>query len=168
MVRAGLRRFARASFGGQRPNLAGPIWRASASLSAMLRQARKSTIIWFLLAGLGHHPDIQSQQVGRDNILSLVAVGRWLTLTSEPTTVARFPESLTGNWREVLPFSMVWSPRNDNPLHAAGRGMARAMGRSAISRPLPKDEAGAKSIRIRDRHWFIRRSFSISYSSDFR
>ena len=91
------------------------------------------------LAGLGHHPDIQSQQVGRDNILSLVAVGRWLTLTSEATTVAQFPgiayRQLAG---EVLPFSMVWSPRNDNPACRRLLSMARAMGRrSAISRPLP-------------------------------
>lgn len=91
------------------------------------------------LAGLGHHPDIQSQQVGRDNILSLVAVGRGLTLTSEATTLAQFPgviyRCLAG---DVLPFSMVWSPRNDNPACRRLLSMARAMGRrSAISRPLP-------------------------------
>jgi len=89
------------------------------------------------LAGLGHHPDIQSQQVGRDNILSLVAVGRGLTLTSEATTVAQVPgviyRRLAG---EVLPFSMVWSTRNDNPACRRLLSMARAMNRrSATSRP---------------------------------
>lgn len=89
------------------------------------------------LADLGHHPDIQSQQVGRDNILSLVAVGRGLTLTSEATTVAQFPgviyRPLAG---EVLPFSMVWSIRNDNPACRRLMSMARAMGRrSTMSRP---------------------------------
>ena len=69
------------------------------------------------LAGPGHHPDIQSQHVGRDNILSLVAVGRGLTLTSEATTVGQFPGIAYRQLaNEVLPFSMVWSGRNDNPV----------------------------------------------------
>ena len=89
------------------------------------------------LADLGLHPDIQSQQVGRDNILSLVAVGRGLTLTSEATTVAQFPgviyKRLAG---EVLPFSMVWSNRNDNPACRRLLSMARSMSRiSAVSHP---------------------------------
>lgn len=43
------------------------------------------------LADLGHHPEIQPQYVGRDNLLPLIAVGRGLTLTSEATTAVRFP-----------------------------------------------------------------------------
>jgi DNA-binding transcriptional LysR family regulator len=43
------------------------------------------------LATLGRHPEISVQSVGRDNLLSLVAIGRGLTLTSEATTVAQFP-----------------------------------------------------------------------------
>ena len=62
------------------------------------------------LAGLGHHPDIHSQHVGRDNILSLVALGRGLTLTSEATTGAQFPGIIYREIAdEILPFSMVWS-----------------------------------------------------------
>ena len=84
------------------------------------------------LAGLGHRLDIQSQQVGRDNILSLVALGRGLTLTSEATTVAQFPgiayRELAG---EVLPFSMVWSAQNDNPACRRLLSLARAMAGSA-------------------------------------
>ena len=83
------------------------------------------------LAGLGSHPEIHSQQVGRDNILSLVAVGRGLTLTSEATTVAQFPgityRQLAG---EVLPFSMVWSARNDNPACRRLLSLARTIGRN--------------------------------------
>lgn len=86
------------------------------------------------LAGLGCHPDIQSQQVGRDNILSLVAVGRRLTLTSEATTVARFPgviyRRLAG---EVLPFSMIWSSRNDNPASRRLLSMARSKSRRSAA-----------------------------------
>lgn len=68
------------------------------------------------LADLGRHPEIEVQQIGRDNLLQLVALGRGLTLVSEAMTVAQFPgisyRPIAG---EVLPFSAVWSPRNDNP-----------------------------------------------------
>ena len=80
------------------------------------------------LAGLGRKVDIQTQQVGRDNILSLVAVGHGLTLTSEATTGAQFPgityRTLAG---EVLPFSMVWSAQNDNPACRRLLSLARVM-----------------------------------------
>lgn len=86
------------------------------------------------LAGLGRKVEIQTQQVGRDNILSLVAVGQGLTLTSEATTGAQFPgityRELAG---EILPFSMVWSAINDNPacrrLLSLARSMTSAAGR---------------------------------------
>ncbi|WP_218578582.1 LysR family transcriptional regulator [Vineibacter terrae] len=86
------------------------------------------------LAALGHHPDIQLQFVGRDNMLSLVAVGRGLTLTSEATTVARFPGIVYRPVAdEILPFSAVWSPRNDNPACRRLLSLARSMSRSAAA-----------------------------------
>ena len=84
------------------------------------------------LSDLGRHPDIQFQKVGRDNLLSLVALGRGLTLTSEATIGAQFRgivyRQLAG---EVLPFSVVWSARNDNPASRRLLSMARAVSRSA-------------------------------------
>ena len=84
------------------------------------------------LGKLGHHPEIHCQYVGRDNMLSLVAVGRGLTLTSEATTVAQFPgityRRMAG---EVLPFSAVWSARNDNPACRRLLSLARSIARSA-------------------------------------
>jgi len=83
------------------------------------------------LAGLGRHPEIHAQCVGRDNLLSLVAIGRGLTLTSEATTVAQFPRvSYRPIANEILPFSAVWSPRNDNPACRRLLSLARAMARS--------------------------------------
>lgn len=83
------------------------------------------------LSDLGSHPDIQSHHVGRDNMLSLVAVGRGITLTSEATIAAKFPgityRRLTG---EVLPFSMVWSARNDNPACRRLLSLARTLGQT--------------------------------------
>lgn len=82
------------------------------------------------LAGLGRHINIQSQQVGRDNILSLVALGHGLTLTSEATTGAQFPGIIYRELAdEILPFCMVWSAQNDNPACRRLLSLARSMAR---------------------------------------
>ena len=65
---------------------------------------------------------------GRDHILSLVALGRGLTLTSEATTVAQFPGITYRELAdEVLPFSMVWSAQNDNPASRRLLSLARSL-----------------------------------------
>ena len=80
------------------------------------------------LADLGRHPEIHQQCVGRDNLMRLVALGRGLTVTSEATTAAQFPgvvfRPIEG---EILPFSAVWSPRNDNPAFHSLLELARSM-----------------------------------------
>jgi DNA-binding transcriptional LysR family regulator len=79
------------------------------------------------LSDLGQYPDVQRQNVGRDNLMSLVAIGRGLTLTSEATTSTSFHgvvyRPVAG---ETLPFSAVWSPQNDNPALRRLLSMARA------------------------------------------
>lgn len=99
------------------------------------------------LADLGHHPDIELQAVGRDNLLPLVALGRGLTLTSEATTGAQFPgviyRPIVG---ESLPFSAVWSPGNDNPSMRRLLSMARAMAgghKQMNGRAVPPPSAGS-------------------------
>lgn len=86
------------------------------------------------LADLGHHPCIQRCKLGRHNLLSLVALGYGLTITSEATTALSIPgivyRSITG---EVVPFSAVWSPRNDNPALRRLLSMARTMSNAAAS-----------------------------------
>lgn len=83
------------------------------------------------LADLGHHPDIRRQGVGRDNLFPLVALGKGLTLTSEATTAAMFPgiiyRPIAG---EVLPFSAVWSPKNDNPALRRLLSLAKSLSKS--------------------------------------
>ncbi len=87
------------------------------------------------LAELGHHPQIEPQCVGRDNLLPLVAFGRGLTVTSESTTAACFPgvayRPIEG---ERLPFCAVWSPRNDNPAFRRLLSLAKHLSKSRISR----------------------------------
>jgi len=60
------------------------------------------------LAKLGYHPLIHARFVGRDNLLSLVAVGRGLTLISEASTAAQFPGIVyRPGADETLPFCAV-------------------------------------------------------------
>lgn len=84
------------------------------------------------LANLGRHPNIHPQNVGRDVLLSMVAVGRGLTVVSEAATGAQFPgviyRPIVG---EVLPFSAVWSRKNDNPACRRFLSLARTLSRSA-------------------------------------
>lgn len=83
------------------------------------------------LADLGHHPQIHEQLVGRDILLSLVAVGWGLTLTSEATTGAQIPGIVYRPIAsEVLPFSAIWSPKNDNPACRRLLSLARSMART--------------------------------------
>lgn len=86
------------------------------------------------LAELGRHPEIHTQYVGRDNLLSLVAIGRGLTVMSEAGTAAQFPGTVYRQLMdEVLPFCAVWSPRNDNPAWRRLLSLARSMSRSAAA-----------------------------------
>lgn len=82
------------------------------------------------VADLGHHPRIQLQFVGRDNLLTLVAIGSGLTVMSEAATAAHVPgicyRPIVG---EVLPFNGVWSPKNDNPALRRFISTAKTMAR---------------------------------------
>lgn len=87
------------------------------------------------LSNLGRYPEVHRQNVGRDNLMSLVAIGLGLTLTSEATTSTSFHglvyRPIEG---ETLPFSAVWSPMNDNP--ALRRLLSMARTRRSIGHPV--------------------------------
>ena len=79
------------------------------------------------LADLSCHPDIHVQSVSRDNLLSLVAIGRGLTVVSEAMTATNYPGLVFRPIKgERLPFSAIWSPNNDNPAFRRFLSMARA------------------------------------------
>lgn len=85
------------------------------------------------LASLGCHPDIQPQFVGRDNLLSLVAVGRGLTLVSEATVATQMPGiTYRPIANDILSFSAIWSKKNDNPAFRRLLSLAKEMSRSLI------------------------------------
>lgn len=82
------------------------------------------------LAELEHHPNVEQYAVGRDNLLQLVALGRGLTLTNEATIATVFPDVVFRPLgTDKLPFSAIWSSKNDNPafrrLMSAARSLAR-------------------------------------------
>ena len=96
------------------------------------------------LAELGRHPEVHAQYVGRDNLLSMVAVGRGLTLTSEATTGAQIPGiSYRPIADEVLPFSGVWSSRNDNPACRQFLSLARSMAQAGKA---PLDSSALRPV----------------------
>lgn len=69
------------------------------------------------LANLGHTPKVTRYEVGRENLMHMVALGFGLTLTSEATVATAFPglRFVPVQGEDPLPFSAVWSPGNDNP-----------------------------------------------------
>lgn len=80
------------------------------------------------LSELGHRPNIDRRDVGRDNLMHLVAIGQGLTLTSEATTATAFPGIVYRPLAdETLPFSAIWSPRNDNPAFRRFLSLAKSM-----------------------------------------
>lgn len=90
------------------------------------------------LADLGRHPGVERHAVGRDNLLNLVAMNQGLTLQSEATMGSQFPgviyRPLHG---EVLPFSAIWSPENDNPALRRLLSLARTMSRNLNAITVP-------------------------------
>lgn len=108
------------------------------------------------LPKLGQHLEVHRHNVGRDNLLSLVAIGCGLALTSEATTSACFRglvyRPIAG---ETLPFSAVWSPNNDNPALRRLLSMARAQRKvfktSETPPVLPTSPLTAAPWRTRDR-----------------
>lgn len=86
------------------------------------------------LGDLGRHPSIVRQSVGRDNLLPLVALGQGLTLVSEAAKGARFRGVAYRPIRgALLPFSAIWSVKNDNPALRRFLSLARTMSRSALA-----------------------------------
>lgn len=70
------------------------------------------------IAELGHHPSVVRYEVGRENLMHLVALGLGISLTSEATIATRYPSIVfrpIASPADVLPFSAVWCSENDNP-----------------------------------------------------
>jgi len=107
------------------------------------------------VGSLGHHPRIEPQFVGRDNLLTMVGLGAGLTLTSEATIATQIPgicyRPIEG---ESLPFNGVWSPKNDNPALRRFISIAKVQSKrravTSMNRPYPAP-SGDGPLQNRDR-----------------
>lgn len=96
------------------------------------------------LAGLGHRPSVERCAVYRDNLMQLVALGRGLSLTSEATTAASFPGVVYRPLvTDELPFSAIWSLRNDNPALRRLISLAKTLASKRQRQVRPRDSATA-------------------------
>lgn len=89
------------------------------------------------LSGLGSSPMVDEQSVGRDTLLSMVGLGFGVTLASSAETAIHYPNvSFVQVRGEKLPFSLAWSPANDNPALRRFLSDARALSRRWHGGPL--------------------------------
>ena len=69
------------------------------------------------LADLGRHPDVAQIPVQRETLLGLVGLGLGLSLVGEGEAGVTYPGVVFRPLdQEELPFSIVWSAQNDNPV----------------------------------------------------
>lgn len=88
------------------------------------------------LSGLGSSPLVEEQAVGRDTLLSMVGLGFGVTLASSAETAINYPNvSFVQVRGEQLPFSLVWSPTNDNPALRRFLSDARLLSRRWAAAP---------------------------------
>ncbi len=65
---------------------------------------------------LGNSPSIRMIDVGRDALMHCVGLGMGVTISTSADTAIRYPGvAFVEIGDERLPFSAIWSPRNDNP-----------------------------------------------------
>jgi hypothetical protein len=107
------------------------------------------------LGDLGHAPSVERHDVSAHNLMSLIAIGRGLTLTCEATTAAQFPGVVDRPLAdELLPFYALWSPRNDNPALRRLLSLARTMSErcrlSAMTRSAANPSAGPAPASAHD------------------
>lgn len=96
------------------------------------------TYDWIIarLSGLGSSPLVEEQAVGRDTLLSMVGLGFGVTLASSAETAIKYPNvSFVQVVGEQLPFSLVWSPANDNPALRRFLSDARTLSRRWLAAP---------------------------------
>jgi DNA-binding transcriptional LysR family regulator len=83
-------------------------------------------------------PSVEKVDVGRENLMHLVALGRGVGLTSEATAGTSFRDvvfrPIAGD-DELLQFCAVWSNDNDNPALRRFLSLARTMAKRRLKRP---------------------------------
>jgi DNA-binding transcriptional LysR family regulator len=117
-------------------------WEALRNEDFVLRQSDPGATIQDYvikrLADLGYRPSVQRFDVGRETSIHLVALGLGVSLTSEATTATSFPgvefRPIAGG-TDVIPFSGVWSSKNDNPAFRRFLSLARILAKNGKDAP---------------------------------
>lgn len=98
------------------------------------------------MANLGVRSGIESYRVGRDTLMQIVSFGRGVTLIGEATIATKFPGVAYRRLKdERLPFSAVWSPKNDNPAWRRMLSLARSASRRNGIRSSEAAKVGRRS-----------------------
>lgn len=96
------------------------------------------------LSALGLHPIIEPRPVRRDGLMALVGLGRGVSLVGAAEAGVTYPgvafRPLAG---EMLPFSAVWSERNDNPVLRRFLSLSRAHLKTLVRETAPTSLEGA-------------------------
>ena len=99
------------------------------------------------LSALGLHPIIEPRPVRRDGLMALVGLGRGVSLVGAAEAGVIYPgvafRPLAG---EMLPFSAVWSERNDNPVLRRFLSLSRAHLKTLVRETAPT-AAGSSAER---------------------
>ena len=93
------------------------------------------------VAELGHSPSVERYGVGRETLMHLVALGFGISFISEAGTAACYPEVVfrpLTTTEDVLPYSAVWLPGNDNPALRRFLSLARSMSSRQPVRQAPE------------------------------
>lgn len=109
-------------------------WEALRNENFILRQSDPGlTIQDYVIKRLaypGRRPSVHKYDVGRETSIHLVALGLGVSLTSEATIATCFPgiefRPIAGD-ADAIPFSAVWSPKNDNPAFRRFLSLARVL-----------------------------------------
>ncbi len=88
------------------------------------------------MSELGIHPIVEPLPVRRDGLIALVGLGRGISLVGAAEAAVTYPgvvfRQLHG---EMLPFSVVWSEQNDNPVLRRFLSLARQHVRDLVRHP---------------------------------
>lgn len=88
-------------------------------------------------ATFGRSPPVERYGVGRETLMHLVALGFGISIASEAATSTQYPDVVFRPFttaEDMLPYSAVWLPGNDNPALRRFLSLARSL---ASGRPAP-------------------------------
>lgn len=87
------------------------------------------------LSALGLHPIVEPRPVRRDGLIALVGLGRGVSLVGAAEAGVSYPGVVFRPLAsEMLPFSAVWSERNDNPVLRRFLSLSRAHLKTLVRR----------------------------------